>query len=272
MPARFSSLTKAKKNKIYKENTSKYESMSEAELDEAYRSLKDEYDRLGTFTKRKRESIETFKKLHGALEKLEKELREEERREHLERQAQHNKLGFFEKMFRSASATTPNNRRGPDSKGNILGNRILKAKEDIAKHTIFDFPDETAKRARLYHELKAISLLRKKIREQRFKSLARAKLGSVRSTSQITKKRALSNAGSVEICPYCDESFSRTMMVLDHIYPVSKGGLDTESNTVLSCDPCNSRKTNKTVAVFCAEMGFDIATVINRLRVRGKDV
>jgi 5-methylcytosine-specific restriction endonuclease McrA len=80
------------------------------------------------------------------------------------------------------------------------------------------------------------------------------------------------NAGIVESCPYCDETFSRVMMVLDHIYPVSKGGLDTRSNTVLSCNDCNSRKTNKTVAIFCAEMGFDIAAVIYRLREKGKDV
>jgi 5-methylcytosine-specific restriction endonuclease McrA len=272
MPTRFSQLTKTKKSKLYKEITSKYEQMSESELDEAYRSLKYEYDRLGAFTKRQRQSEETLKKLKGILDNSEKEMREKERRENLARQAQHSKRGFFERMFRSAPATSTSKRPGPDPEGNVLKNRIGKAKENIAQHKVFDFPEEAAKRGKIYHELRAISLIRKKFRDQRTKSLARAKVGSVRSTSQITKKKALSSAGAIEVCPYCDGTFSLGMMVLDHIYPVSKGGLDTTSNTVLSCRPCNSRKTNKTIAIFCVEMGFDFVKVINRLRKKGKDV
>jgi hypothetical protein len=82
----------------------------------------------------------------------------------------------------------------------------------------------------------------------------------------------LAEAGEFISCPYCNRLFKKNTMVLDHIYPVSRGGLDTISNTVLSCNRCNSTKTNKTLVVFCVEMGFDIVVVTKRLLEKGKDV
>lgn len=44
-------------------------------------------------------------------------------------------------------------------------------------------------------------------------------------------------------CSYCN---SRTGITVDHVIPTSKGGKNTWTNTVASCDSCNQRKGNRT--------------------------
>jgi hypothetical protein len=85
--------------------------------------------------------------LYGILDKSEKDLREKEKRDKVARQTQHSKLGFFERVFRSASVTAANQRPGFDPEGDSLKSRIRKAKENMAQHKVLDFPDESAKRA-----------------------------------------------------------------------------------------------------------------------------
>jgi uncharacterized CHY-type Zn-finger protein len=45
-------------------------------------------------------------------------------------------------------------------------------------------------------------------------------------------------------CVYCGEKKALTQ---DHIIPISKGGHHTKDNVIPACQPCNSRKSNKTV-------------------------
>lgn len=46
-------------------------------------------------------------------------------------------------------------------------------------------------------------------------------------------------------CAYCKRKFtSRLRPTIDHVIPVSKGGLHTISNLVLACKPCNCQKNN----------------------------
>jgi 5-methylcytosine-specific restriction endonuclease McrA len=47
-------------------------------------------------------------------------------------------------------------------------------------------------------------------------------------------------------CQYCGEKFKRTDLNLDHVLPVSQGGLTTWENIVCSCLPCNSHKGGRT--------------------------
>lgn len=49
-------------------------------------------------------------------------------------------------------------------------------------------------------------------------------------------------------CRYCGATSEKAQLVLDHIEPVSKGGSDEPENLVTACEPCNSGKSNKTVA------------------------
>jgi 5-methylcytosine-specific restriction endonuclease McrA len=62
------------------------------------------------------------------------------------------------------------------------------------------------------------------------------------------------------LCFYCGDyliGHSVAQASLDHIYPVSLGGLNTASNLITCCLSCNSRK-NSTV---------DIDTILNTLKV-----
>jgi CRISPR/Cas system Type II protein with McrA/HNH and RuvC-like nuclease domain len=42
-------------------------------------------------------------------------------------------------------------------------------------------------------------------------------------------------------------SDSKSMATTDHLIPVTRGGRDSPSNTVLACKQCNSQKANRTL-------------------------
>jgi 5-methylcytosine-specific restriction endonuclease McrA len=48
------------------------------------------------------------------------------------------------------------------------------------------------------------------------------------------------------ICQYCNNQFPRSSLTVDHVIPISKGGKTRWDNVVAACNPCNSRKSNKT--------------------------
>lgn len=47
------------------------------------------------------------------------------------------------------------------------------------------------------------------------------------------------------VCQYCNSKFPQKELTLDHVRPISKGGLTSWDNIVSACNPCNSRKGNK---------------------------
>lgn len=46
-------------------------------------------------------------------------------------------------------------------------------------------------------------------------------------------------------CQYCSTQFSRSLLTLDHVKPISLGGKTNWENIVTACGPCNARKGNK---------------------------
>lgn len=46
------------------------------------------------------------------------------------------------------------------------------------------------------------------------------------------------------VCPYCDRLMTRDQKTLDHLTPVSHGGVHGLSNVTVCCQSCNSRKYN----------------------------
>jgi 5-methylcytosine-specific restriction endonuclease McrA len=46
-------------------------------------------------------------------------------------------------------------------------------------------------------------------------------------------------------CVGCGQSFPRSALTLDHIVPLSKGGVDALTNLQLMCEPCNQAKGAK---------------------------
>jgi 5-methylcytosine-specific restriction endonuclease McrA len=49
-------------------------------------------------------------------------------------------------------------------------------------------------------------------------------------------------------CQYCGVHGSPDSMTIDHIHPRSKGGLHDWMNVVCACRPCNSKKSDKSLA------------------------
>jgi 5-methylcytosine-specific restriction endonuclease McrA len=73
-------------------------------------------------------------------------------------------------------------------------------------------------------------------------------------------------------CAYCENSLQFADSHIDHIQPVSKGGLSTESNCVLICAKCNRSKGATLLRPFCKRTNLDYDKVVTRLEVLGKDV
>lgn len=47
-------------------------------------------------------------------------------------------------------------------------------------------------------------------------------------------------------CQYCNKEVSRDTYTFDHIIPKSKGGQTNWTNIVTACQPCNTKKGNRT--------------------------
>ena len=45
-------------------------------------------------------------------------------------------------------------------------------------------------------------------------------------------------------CHWCKEPLTRATATLDHVIPLSRGGLNNDNNYVLACEPCNSKRGN----------------------------
>jgi len=48
-------------------------------------------------------------------------------------------------------------------------------------------------------------------------------------------------------CQYCNTKFQRSLLTLDHVTPLSKGGRTQWTNIVAACGRCNTTKGNKMV-------------------------
>ena len=47
-------------------------------------------------------------------------------------------------------------------------------------------------------------------------------------------------------CQYCNKKLSASQITIDHVIPKSRGGGNTFTNCVVSCNPCNNKKSDRT--------------------------
>lgn len=47
-------------------------------------------------------------------------------------------------------------------------------------------------------------------------------------------------------CQYCGEAFPSPDLTFEHVVPRSRGGITSWDNVVAACEPCNTRKGNRT--------------------------
>ena len=60
-------------------------------------------------------------------------------------------------------------------------------------------------------------------------------------------------------CRYCGRRPPDVVLEVDHIHPVSLGGLDTEDNLVTACGDCNRGKSNKKLGDVLPVMDSDLS-------------
>lgn len=72
-------------------------------------------------------------------------------------------------------------------------------------------------------------------------------------------------------CPYCAATISEDTAHLDHIFPISKGGLSVEKNLVYVCSDCNEAKAALTLATFIKQRKLDRSRVEMTLEELGKE-
>jgi 5-methylcytosine-specific restriction endonuclease McrA len=80
-------------------------------------------------------------------------------------------------------------------------------------------------------------LAKSRARRAKLKVLSDGTITNIAIQNMLTNQRGK--------CVYCNKDISKRF-TLDHIYPVSKGGLNTIRNIQLLCKSCNSKKYNKT--------------------------
>ena len=130
------------------------------------------------------------------------------------------------------------------------------------------------KKLRIQQLSEQLKMLEPKLREMHRKEELRQREKSVIAR---VRKQSRDNAARIKVklekthnCPYCEKTLGPSPHA-DHIYPLSRGGQETESNMVYVCAECNISKSDKTLHNFCAERGLDFTKISHRLRSMGKD-
>lgn len=119
-----------------------------------------------------------------------------------------------------------------------------------------------------------IKEIQKRILEFKKEDILSLKIAKAAAFDGEARAQAKSQRGKVnrtDDCPYCFGIISGDAH-LDHIHPLSKGGLNVTENLVYCCKRCNLKKSDKGIFQFCREQGFDYIEVCDRLLNMGKHV
>lgn len=116
-----------------------------------------------------------------------------------------------------------------------------------------------------YQRSKKGKLTRKNAKHRR---RAIEKAGSCTSKQLIQLVASSMNEDGLFLCVYCN-NYS-TLYEVEHVLPLSRGGLHDIENIAVACPPCNRRKGNKTVEEFNATLAQDAldATLDDSMRGR----
>ena len=99
-----------------------------------------------------------------------------------------------------------------------------------------------------------------------------ADVASARSKQASAKRRLAGQLNTFSRCPCCEVKLSFEQSHIDHIHPVSKGGLSEDDNLVLVCAACNTSKGRKSLRAFCRDADLNYDVVVARLEMIGKAV
>lgn len=78
---------------------------------------------------------------------------------------------------------------------------------------------------------------------------------SLKGQGDVTTNQLLELKQTTKQCYWCGTSLKNKVVHIDHYVPISKGGLHTLSNIVVSCAKCNLAKSAKSPEVFANSIG-----------------
>jgi 5-methylcytosine-specific restriction endonuclease McrA len=259
-----SKLNAAETSSLHKNISKSYESYSESDLEAEYESLRKRYEALGNKVAQRKilnDEWERYRKLAKEAQRDARIAREEARR-------QMGALDFIAKAFSSSKFHS----HEEEKYDTLVKKYTSMANEVSRKIQLIETSPESEERKRIYHQLQVLRRNIRQHKDQRIRALADVQMEKVRARTTKLKRAEAKKNGEQTECPYCERSIETSSMVLDHIYPVSEGGLDTAKNTVLICFRCNSKKSDKTLRMFSRAMGFDYEAICERLDRLGKKV
>ncbi|MBF0318738.1 MAG: HNH endonuclease [Nitrospirae bacterium] len=59
---------------------------------------------------------------------------------------------------------------------------------------------------------------------------------------------------STGVCYYCNNNFAPAELTMDHIIPISRGGMSIKSNIAVACKGCNDRKKHTLPYILAGHM------------------
>lgn len=62
----------------------------------------------------------------------------------------------------------------------------------------------------------------------------------------LRKSRWWQDKLAAGVCHFCQAKFSKELLTMDHVVPVSRGGKSVKGNVVVACKSCNNQKTHQT--------------------------
>lgn len=110
---------------------------------------------------------------------------------------------------------------------------------------------------------------RRKQKNDLERAVVEAARGRTREHANKVRREIRIQMKILEICPYCDGPLGDNPQA-DHIYPVKRGGLSTVENMVYVCQPCNQRKSDKTLREFIIISTLNRESIEQRLMQLGK--
>lgn len=108
--------------------------------------------------------------------------------------------------------------------------------------------------------------IEKKHKLENIKGLAATATGKAREIVKQIKSKIIRN----EFCPYCNNPINENAH-LDHIYPLSKGGLSVIKNMVYICSSCNLKKRALTLNSFIKKYKLERDKIEKNLELLNKE-
>jgi 5-methylcytosine-specific restriction endonuclease McrA len=154
----------------------------------------------------------------------------------------------------------------------IESEESYREKVQIARNVLRDY-------LRVWKKVDALDKKINSLNVQRTKELpylhkhefAYAKAAAVDEKTRQTAGEIATQIPKTLDCPYCNGPLGDDAH-LDHIYPVSKGGLSVLENLVWCCWRCNLRKGNSGLISFAKKHGYDLDQIHERLISLGKNI